>query len=155
MAPMAPRKNYMGSTEKTGKSDGNLVVKTWLHGSAKSLDGVYTRLLRNALNIHWTTRTTDADLYKGIPKVTVRLRARRLQFAGHCFRSNEHAPQPVSDLVLAVPRALRRGQGARLTYPKMLARDVGVPVADLAGYMSHRENWRKLVSSGHLVTALN
>jgi len=64
-----------------------------------SLDGCYTKLLRYALNIHWTSHTTNSDVYKTLPRISHRLLQRRLTFVGHCARCHQSAPQPLSDLV--------------------------------------------------------
>ena len=61
------------------------------------LDGCYTRLLRSAINISWKAHMTNERLYGDLPKVSDKIKKRRLQFAGHCLRS---FGQEVSDLVL-------------------------------------------------------
>jgi len=44
-----------------------------------SLDGTYTRLLRKALNVHFSAHMTNAELYGEIPRVSTTLSKRRLQ----------------------------------------------------------------------------
>ena len=63
----------------------------------KQLDGCYTRMLRTALGIHWSQHMTNEDLYGDRPKITDKIRSRRLKFAGHCRRQEDEL---VSKLVL-------------------------------------------------------
>ena len=53
----------------------------------KQLDGCYTRMLRTVLNIHWNQFLTNEQLYGGLPKLSDKIRRRRLTFVGHCRRS--------------------------------------------------------------------
>ena len=55
------------------------------------LDSCYTRLLRHALGISWRDHVTNEELYGDLPKISDVVRRRRLQFAGHCARSDELA----------------------------------------------------------------
>ena len=48
----------------------------------KRLDGLYTRLLRCALNVSWKDKWTNTRLYKGLPKLSDKLRVRRMKLAG-------------------------------------------------------------------------
>ena len=66
----------------------------------KQLDGTYTKLLRYCLNIKWQDKIPNYILYQNIPPVSIRLKARRMSFAGHCFRSRYTAPQPSMDFIL-------------------------------------------------------
>ena len=52
----------------------------------KSLNGTYTRMLRKALNIHWTSLTNNKDLYGNLPVVSDKIFSRRMQRAVHCHR---------------------------------------------------------------------
>ena len=65
---------------------------------------------------------TNQELYGKIPSAMHQLRERRLTFAGHCYRYEDH---PVKHLVLWEGRAGRmlRRQANRLTYVKQLLRD--------------------------------
>ena len=47
---------------------------------------MYTRLLRFCLNVSWKDKWTNKKLYHGLPKVTEKIKARRLRLAGHCVR---------------------------------------------------------------------
>ena len=55
------------------------------------LDGLYTRLLRFALDISWKDHVTNEKLYAGLPKLSDKLRSRRLGIAGHCVRYPKEA----------------------------------------------------------------
>ena len=63
---------------------------------AKRLDGCHGRLLVKARGWTYKDHVPNTTLYKDTPRLSSVLRARRLQFARHCARSN----QPVTaDLV--------------------------------------------------------
>ena len=61
----------------------------------KSLDGTYTRLLMRVQNISW--KTLPYQTSTNLPPVSRLVQARRVRFAGHCFRA-EH--EVISDLLL-------------------------------------------------------
>ena len=60
---------------------------------SKKIDGTYTRMLRKALNIHWSSHITNKQLYGELPAVADKIAARRLQLAGHCHRHPELTTQ--------------------------------------------------------------
>ena len=87
----------------------------------KMLDGCYTRLLRSPLNISWKTHMTNEQFYGDLPKVSDKIKKRRLQFAGHCLRSSG---QVVSNLVLLKPMYGKRGAGRPImTYVDLLCQE--------------------------------
>ena len=53
------------------------------------LDGCYTRMLRVVMNITWMDKMTNEDLYGNLPRISNKIRERRLKLAGHCVRHNE------------------------------------------------------------------
>ena len=109
----------------------------------KRLDGCYTKLLRYALGYRWEDKVTNLVLYDTFPRVSEKVRFRRLQFAGHCFRS----PQLVSDLLFWKPSGkFRSGQGSRRTYPQVLSLDSGRTSSELVVDMTNRQSWRKQIS---------
>ena len=109
----------------------------------KRLDGCYTKLLRYALGYRWEDKVTNLVLYDTLPRVSEKVRFRRLQFAGHCFRS----PQLVSDLLFWKPSGkFRSGQGSRRTYPQVLSLDSGRTSSELMADMANRQSWRKQIS---------
>ena len=50
----------------------------------EALDGVYTRMLRIALNVSWNDYVRNVNLYGGLPRVSAKVRERRMRLAGHC-----------------------------------------------------------------------
>ena len=84
----------------------------------------YTKLLRYALNVRWQDKVKNVDLYKSLSKVSVRLRQRRLAFAGHCWRSSQSAFQPVSELLFWFGDGEgNKSSGAYWTYVHVLLKD--------------------------------
>ena len=109
----------------------------------KRLDGCYTKLLRYALGFRWEDKITNFDLYGDLPRVSEKVKYRRLQFAGHCFRSS----QLVSDFIFWIPSGkYRSGQGSRRIYPKVLSLDRGRSYPELMEDMLDRQSWRKQIS---------
>ena len=53
------------------------------------IDGTYTRLLRTALNISWRDHVSNDILYDTFPKLSSKIRERRIRLAGHYVRHNE------------------------------------------------------------------
>jgi hypothetical protein len=115
----------------------------------KKLDGCYSRLLRYALNIKWTAKVTNVLVFKDLPKISDRLRIRRLTFIGHCYRSGESAPQPITDvLFFKCHPELKRKRGNYSNYIRLLHTDMGPKFNDeqvLKDNISDREHWRKLI----------
>ena len=108
----------------------------------KSLNGTYTRMLRKALNIHWSAHVTNENLYGKLPPVSSKIAARRLQLAGHCFRHPELSAQK---LILWEPSHGQRGRGRpRTNYVDTLKRDTGATDAkELASLMEEEVDPRK------------
>ena len=52
----------------------------------KRLDGVYTRMLRTALDIPWKRHVTNKELYGDLPKLSTILKEGRLRFISHVWR---------------------------------------------------------------------
>ena len=75
---------------------------------SSQLDGCYTRMLRTALNIHWNQLLTNEQLYGSLPKISEKIRRRRLKLAGHCRRSDGEI---AANLVLWTPKHGQRKQG--------------------------------------------
>ena len=87
----------------------------------RSLDGTYTRLLRKALNVHFSAHMTNAELYGNIPRLSNTLLCNRLRFAGHCYRRLD---QPIHLALFYNPAGtFKRGGQVRLNYVKQLTRD--------------------------------
>ena len=116
----------------------------------RSLDGSYTRMLRKALNVHWSSHTRNEDLYEDLPCLSNTIAGRRLQLAGHCFRHPELSAQP---LVLWQPNHGHRGRGRpKATYVDTLKRDTGTSDSgELAALMQDRIVWHEHIGR-HLAT---
>ena len=108
----------------------------------KALDGLYTRLLRIALNVSWRDHVRNTDLYANLPKLSNKLRARRMRLSGHCVR---HPELPASSLILWEPPHGGRGRRGRkrTNYISMLKRDTGLDsIEELRTAMLDRITWR-------------
>ena len=121
----------------------------------KKLDGAYTKLLRYALNISWRDHVKNVDLYGDLPRISTRLRERRLTFAAHCWRCSQSAYQPVHDLLFwSVPDGVAR-KGNFTTYIKVLLEDFGgekikkkdqaTAILQIKSAMENRKEWKKTV----------
>ena len=77
-----------------------------------------------------------------LPSIKSILKARRVQFAGHCFRAENEI---ISSFLLWTPNNQTRGR--KLSYTDVIARDVGIDRNDLGTVMLDREIWRKHVNS--------
>ena len=112
----------------------------------KSLSGTYTRMLRKALNIHWSSHTTNTVLYGDLPRLDVKIAQRRLRLAGHCHRHPELSTQKL--LLWEPTHGHRRRGGQKTTYVDTLKRDTGASTTkELANMMGDRDVWRSLVAS--------
>ena len=109
----------------------------------KRLDGTYTRLLMRVQNLSWKRHPTRREIYGTIPPVSAIVKARRVQFAGHCLRAEN---ETISSLLLWQPKS-QTPRGRKLSYPDVISRDTGIQRQDLRKAMLDRELWRKLVSS--------
>ena len=109
---------------------------------SKDLDRCYTRLLRTAFNVHWKQHMTNQQLYGDLPKITDKIRERRLRFAGHCCRSSD---ETVSRLLLWNPKHGKRIPGRpSLTYIDQLRLDTGLEASDIRTAMLDRSVWRAI-----------
>ncbi|XP_071480459.1 uncharacterized protein [Diadema antillarum] len=108
----------------------------------KALDGVYTRMLRIALNVSWSDYVRNDDLYGTLPKVSDKVRERRMRLAGHCVR---HPELSANSLVLWEPKQGTAKRGRRkATLISVLKKDAGLEsINDLRTVMLNREVWRR------------
>ena len=87
----------------------------------QQLDGTYTRMLREALNISWRQHMTNEELYKNLQNVSKKIAERRLRLAGHCLR---HPEEIASHLVLWQPTFGSTSRGRKATtFVNTLKRD--------------------------------
>ena len=110
------------------------------------IDGCYTRLLRKALNVRWQDHPTNESLYQDLPKLSTRLKARRLRFAGHCARATN---QPVSRTLFWTPQNGYTSRGRpQTTYSKNLLTDTNLDdPSDVLNLMQDKESWKNLVEN--------
>ena len=106
------------------------------------LDGTYTRLLRRVRNLSWRDHPTKATIYGSLKPISTILKARRVRFAGHCFRASEI----ISPLLLWKPKLVAQ-RSRQLTYPEVICRDTGLARQDLGTAMRDRDSWRQRVES--------
>ena len=119
--------------------------ETWTLSSKleKRLDGTYTRLLMRVKNLSWKQHPTRTQIYEDLPPVSTVVKARRVQFAGHCLRANNEI---ISSLILWKPTPIGT-RSRRLTFSDVISRDTGICKLDLETAMRDREHWRKVVKS--------
>ena len=118
-------------------------AETWTINKSmeKRLDGCYTRMLRMAYNVSWKDHMTNEELYDGLPKITTKIRTRRMKLAGHCVR---HPEEEASKLVLWEPDRGVRNVGRRaVTYIDNLKADTGLETTEeIRTAMMDRSGWR-------------
>ena len=117
--------------------------ETWTLTKAqeKSLDGTYTKMLRMVLGVSWKDKVSNTVLYGKLPKLSDKIRSRRLKLAGHCIR---HPELLASDVVLWEPVHGKAPRGRpRQSYLSTLLRDVGTnSKEELRTLMRDRDVWR-------------
>jgi len=120
--------------------------KTWSLSKMQEheLDGCCTRMLRKALNLSWREHVTNELLYGDLPKISSKIRTRRLKLAGHCARYLEEA---ASNLVLWVPDRGSRGRGRPTgTFIDTLTRDTGLQLKEMHACLQDKGQWRTVVA---------
>ena len=115
----------------------------------KALDGVYTRMLRMALNVSWEDHVKNIDLYGDLPRLSDKIRQRRMRLAGHCVR---HPELGASELILWEPTHGRRARGRpHATYVDTLRRDTGLSsTSEIRSLMGDREEWRAAIRNSRV-----
>ena len=109
----------------------------------RTLNTVYTRMLRAILNKSWQQHPTRHQLYGHLPPITKTIQVRRTRHAGHCWRSRDEL---IRDVLLWIPThgRAKAGRPAR-TYIQQLCEDTGCCPEDLPRAMNDREEWRERV----------
>ena len=133
---------------------------TWtLNESLKlKLDGQYTKLLRYALNYKWSDYVSNNTLYgtglgykNSLRPISMRLQERRLTWLGHCWRSQESARQPVSDVMFWQSSSKRKIGRPSDTFISVLKRDMQVDqetdISTIKELMNDRDTWIDIVKA--------
>ena len=106
----------------------------------KVLDGCYTRMLRMAFNVNQhRDRVSNAELYGDLPRVSFKVRQKRLKLAGH-------PKLTLFKVILWKPVHGHRGRGRpRATFVGNLLIDTGVKTTgELETLMQDRVVWRRV-----------
>ena len=86
---------------------------------------------------------TNKVLYGNLPKLSTKIRQRRMHFACYCYRSKD---EPVSNIVQWTPKHGRRKPGRpALTYTDILKMVMGLKSADFKSAMGDRKAWGTIV----------
>ena len=115
----------------------------------KALDGVYTRMLRAALNVSWKDHVANIDLYDYLPRLSDTIRQRRMRLAGHCVR---HPELTASEMILWEPTHGKKTRGRpQMTYIDTLKRDSGLSsTAEIRTLMMDRDQWRAAIRNSRV-----
>ncbi len=99
-----------------------------------------------AMNVSWEQHMTNKILYGELPKISSKIRERRMRTAGHCLR---HPEEEASKLILWEPRGGISNRGRkRVPFIDNLKNDSNmVTTEELRTVMMDRNIWRKLVKS--------
>ena len=93
----------------------------------------------------WRQPLTNRQLYGNLPPVSSVIQVRRLQFAGHCYRSKNEV---VNRVILWEPKHGRRSRGRRAkNYIDILAVDACARSSELLDLMENREQWKTIINS--------
>ena len=109
----------------------------------KRLEGTYTRLLMRVKNLSWRCHPNKYHMYRNLKPVSLTVKRKRVQFAGHCLRATNEV---VSPLILWKPKSIGRRR-KKLTFPDVISRDSGIDKQDLEIAMLDRDFWRGIVDS--------
>ena len=94
-------------------------IGTLTRQDEKALDGVYTLMLRVTFNVSWEDHVRNVDLYDNFPRMSDKIRQRRMKLAGHCVRQIT-----ASELILWEPSHGKRTRGrSHITFLDILKSD--------------------------------
>ena len=103
----------------------------------KRLDGTYTRMLTHAYDISWESHPTNKSLYGTLPRVSEKVRQRRLTLAGHVSRHEE----PAGRLLLWSLSAKKRIGRPFFTLKNIIEEETNLSGQDLLTAMADRQRW--------------
>ncbi|ELT98051.1 hypothetical protein CAPTEDRAFT_197577 [Capitella teleta] len=119
------------SESESRKVEDILFCEAWALSAKEeaSLDECYARMLRMVMNVTWRDKVRNEVLYDNLPRVTEKIRERRLKLAGHCIRHNK---LEASDLVLWEPIQGKTSRGSqKQPCVDILRRDTGLNSSQL------------------------
>ena len=122
--------------------------ETWTltYDLQKKLDGCYTKLLRSILGYSWKDHIRNEELYGNLPKLSAKIRQRRLKLAGHCKR---HPEEKAHDLVLWIPNHGKRTRGKpAMSFVRQLEDDTELKIEEVESLMKDRSTWRMMTGRG-------
>ena len=98
-------------------------------------------MLRMVQGVSWRDRIRNDILYGNLPKLSDKIKSRRLKLAGHCIR---HPELLACNLVRWEPEA-QRGEAKRGRPKQTLIRDAGTKTKEeLRTLMRDRDLWRRI-----------
>ena len=114
---------------------------TLTYQQQRSLDGCYTRMLRQVLDIQPNQHVKNESLYQEVPRVSNKIANRRMGLAGHCYR---HPELPANKVVLWTPTHGRQNRGRPcLTMINSLMQDAGAASPEeLAKCLMDQADWQ-------------
>ena len=97
-----------------------------------------------ALNVCWSVDMTNVELYGDLPKVSQKIRVRRLKLSGRWVR---HLEELASNLILWQPSlGWAKGGRKKTTYVDNLLQDTNIQRAEeWRSLMIDRETWKVIV----------
>ena len=108
--------------------------------SGKSIDGCYTRMLRMATNISWSSHVTNEVFYGNLPKLSTKIQQRRMRLAGHIMR---HETEVSNHFLLWQPDGRRKRGRRSKNYIDSLLEDTGLAdINELKTLMKDRDRWK-------------
>ena len=94
----------------------------------------------------WKDHISNSVLYGELPKVTDKIKQRRLKLVGHCQR---HEEEIAHSLVFWTPTHGKRKRGKpALSYIKQLEMDTELSVEEMKTLTGDRRAWRILTGRG-------
>jgi len=112
----------------------------------KRLDGTYTNMLRKAMNLLWSDKITNKSLYGPLPKISDKIRCRRLQHAGHCYRHRED--EIAGEVLFWKPNHGKQKVGRpNKTYIDTLKDDTNHEISDIKSLMEDKLLWKEVVEA--------
>ncbi len=108
----------------------------------KRLNGNFTRLLRKVLNVIWSDRMTNQQLYGQLPPITDIYRERHLRSLGHVWQREE---QTLHSLLLWEPQHGKCSRGRPTTaLINQICFDANLTREKLGRGMVDRDWWKRI-----------